>query len=178
MSSVKIDFEKIKPRKLQDSDDLTSFNCDYEDELGCHDFIHKKEEAKLYQKERQGITYLFFHNDLIVGYVTLAMSSIQAKRIDKRYTKPIRLKSYPSLLIGRLASENELRKKGIGKYLCEWCTGYAIKLSEKIGCRYVILETNEQKLDFYQKCRFEQGIEQDSDTGKKIWMYQRITLDD
>lgn len=176
MSSAKINFDNLKPRKLELSDDLTSFNCDYEDDLGCNDFIHKEDEAKLFQKERHGITYLFSYNGVVVAYVTLAMSSIEAKRIDKRYKKPIRLKSYPSLLIGRLAVDNELRKRGIGRYLCKWCIGFAIRLSDEVGCRYVILETNEEKVDFYRKCGFEKGIELDTDIGRKIWMYQRIAI--
>ena len=178
MSSAKINLNILKPSKIKLSDNLTRFNCDYEDDLGCNDFIHKEDEAKLFQKERHGITYLFSYNRVVVAFVTLAMSSIEAKRIDKRYKKPIRLKSYPSLLIGRLAVDNKFRKKGIGKYLCKWCIGFAIRLSDEVGCRYVILETNEKKVNFYKKCEFEKGIELDTDTGRKIWMYQRIAIMD
>lgn len=67
-------------------------------------------------------------------------------------------------------------KKGIGKYLCDWCLGFAIELSTIVGCRYVILETNEKKIDFYKKCRFKQGISQEDDNGRKIWMHQKLTL--
>ena len=96
MPSSDIDFDKIKHRKLELTDDLSHFKCDFEDELDCDGFIHNNNEAKLFQKERHGITYLFFYNEVMVGYVTLAMSSINAKRLDKRYKKPIRLKFYPS----------------------------------------------------------------------------------
>ena len=61
------------------TDDLTAFCCDREDDSGCNDFIRKPEEAKQYQKERHGITYLFFYEETMVGYVTLAMSSISLK---------------------------------------------------------------------------------------------------
>jgi len=74
-----VDFDKITNRKLQFTDDLSGFSCDQDDRLGCDDFIHKKDEAKLYQKERHGITYLFFYGSDVVGYVTLAMSSIPAR---------------------------------------------------------------------------------------------------
>ena len=176
MSSEKIDFKKLKPRKLALSDDLTSFNCDYEDDLGCNDFIHNEDEAKRYQRERLGITYLFSYEGVVVAFVTLAMSSIESKRIDKRHRNPIRLKSYPSLLIGRLGTENDSRRKGIGKYLCSWCVGLIMELSKDIGCRYVILETNEKKICFYKKCKFERGIELDTDDGKTFWMYKRVVL--
>jgi len=85
MRAVDVDFDKITNRKLQFTDDLSGFKCDQDDRLGCDDFIHEEDEAKLYQKERQGITYLFFYEGDVVGYVTLAMSSIPAKRMDKRF---------------------------------------------------------------------------------------------
>jgi hypothetical protein len=76
MSSV--DFDKIWFKKLEMTDDLTAFKCDTDDDSGCDEFIHKAEEAKLYQKERHGITYLFFCEETMIGYVTLTMSSISA----------------------------------------------------------------------------------------------------
>ncbi|MBM4400340.1 MAG: hypothetical protein FJ045_00130, partial [Crenarchaeota archaeon] len=76
MCAGDVDFNKITNRKLQFTDDLSGFKCDQDDRLGCDDFIHKEDEAKLYQKERHGITYLFFYGSDVVGYVTLAMSSI------------------------------------------------------------------------------------------------------
>jgi GNAT superfamily N-acetyltransferase len=177
MPAGDIDFSKISNRKLEFRDDLSGFKCDQDDRLGCDDFIHKENEAKLYQKERFGITYLFFYDGEIVGYVTLAMSSIPARRMDKRFKDSVSLKFYPSLLIGRLAVGNNWRRKGIGKYLSDWCLGFAITMSEKVGCRYVILETDEDNVEFYESCDFKRGKELDEDTGKSIWMYQRITLE-
>jgi predicted N-acetyltransferase YhbS len=129
MHAANVDFGKITNRKLEFTDDLSGFSCDQDDRLGCDDFIHEEDEAKLYQKERQGITYLFFYEDEVVGYVTLAMSSIPAKRMDRRFKEAVRLRFYPSLLIGRLAVGNNWRRKGLGKYLSDWCLGLAMALS-------------------------------------------------
>ena len=92
MSSV--DFDKIWFKKLEMTDDLTAFKCDTDDDSGCDEFIHKAEEAKLYQKERHGITYLFFCEETMIGYVTLAMSSISAVRLEKGIEN-VRLKFLP-----------------------------------------------------------------------------------
>jgi ribosomal protein S18 acetylase RimI-like enzyme len=81
------------------------------------------------------------------------------------------------LLIGRLAVSNNWRRKGIGKYLCDWCLGVAITMSEQIGCRYVIVETEENNVNFYENCDFKLGKELEEDKGKAMWMYQRITLE-
>lgn len=85
MSPTKNNIHNLTLKKLKLTDDLSNFKCDQEDDLGCSDFIHKENEAKLFQKERHGVTYLFLDNGKVVAYVTLAMSSIEAKRIDRRY---------------------------------------------------------------------------------------------
>ncbi|MCW3999162.1 MAG: GNAT family N-acetyltransferase [Candidatus Bathyarchaeota archaeon] len=101
------------------------------------------------------------------------MSSISEKRMGK-LRDDVSLKFYPSLLIGRLAVENGWRRKGVGKCLCGWCLGVAITLSEKVGCRYVIVETDEANLRFYESCDFQLGKALDEDKGRAMWMYQRI----
>ncbi len=57
---VNVDFDKLWFKKLLMSDDLSAFHCNKDDDSGCDEFIHKVDEAKQYQRERHGITYLFF----------------------------------------------------------------------------------------------------------------------
>ena len=90
-------------------------------------------------------------------------------------TQPIPLRFYPCLLIGRLAADNKWRNLDIGTYLAEWSTGLVMELSEDIGCRYVILETKENKVDFYGKCGFHRGASLDGD--RLVWMYKKIAID-
>jgi len=170
-----VDFDEVEPRRLEFNDDFSNFNCDHEDDLGCNEFIHSENEAKQYQKERHGITYLFFYEEEMIGYVTLAMSSIQAKRLDEEDITAIHLTFYPCLLIGRLAVANEKRHQGIGKYLANWSTGVALEMSERIGCRYVVLETSENKVDFYLRCGFKKGAVLEAD--RRVWMYKKIVVE-
>ena len=37
-----VNFNRIQFRKLKYEDDFSDFNCDYEDDLGCNDFIHNE----------------------------------------------------------------------------------------------------------------------------------------
>jgi len=169
-----VDFSKIWFRKLQMTDDLATFNCDNDDDSGCNDFIHKPEEAKQYQKERHGVTYLFYYEETMVGYITLAMSSISALRLEER--ENVSLRFYPCLLIGRLGVDNNYRHQDIGTYLTEWAIGLALELSEQIGCRYVVLEAKESKVKFYRDCGFHKGTELISDT--LAWLYKKISIED
>ena len=102
------------------------------------------------------------------------MSSIDAKRLGSK--EPVSLRFYPSLLIGRLGVENRFRRKGVGSYICKWCIGLAIELSNQIGCRYVVLETSKSKMDFYSKCNFSETVTI-QDKENYVWMYQRTVLD-
>jgi predicted GNAT family N-acyltransferase len=171
---VTIDFNKVSFRKLQSTDDLTAFNCTNGDDSGCNDFIHRPEEAKQYQKERLGITYLFFYEETMIGYITLAMSSIHALRLEE-HEENIALPFYPCLFIGRLAVNNDLREKDIGTYLANWATGLALEMSEEIGCRYVVLESKESKIQFYSKIGFKKGASLFTD--KCVWFYKKIAVE-
>ena len=124
---VNVDFAKIWFKKLLSTDDLSAFHCNKDDDSGCDDFIHKPNEAKQYQNERHGITYLFFHQETMVGYVTLAMASISAERLEEG-SEEVHLKFYPCLFIGRLAIANDWRNKDIGTYVADWATGLSIRV--------------------------------------------------
>lgn len=74
--------DKIKPeelsfRVLQQSDDLTEFDCSLNDSMGLNEFIRR--EALDYQREKLGVTYLFYYRNEVVGFATLAMSGIEIK---------------------------------------------------------------------------------------------------
>jgi hypothetical protein len=121
-----LDFDKVWFKKLEMTDDLTSFHCDKDDDSGCCDFIHKPEEAKEYQKERHGI-YLFFE-ETMVGYV-VAMSSISAERLEDG-DEEIRLRFYPCLLVDLQFCVGAIK---ILEHMCKWATGLALESSEKIS---------------------------------------------
>jgi GNAT superfamily N-acetyltransferase len=103
------------------------------------------------------------------------MSSISAKRLAKKEKISIPLRFYPCLLIGRLAVDNTWRHLDVGTYLADWSTGLALELSEEVGCRYVILETKESKVEFYNKCGFQRGAALAGDN--LIWMYKKIAIE-
>jgi predicted GNAT family N-acyltransferase len=169
-----VDFGKIEIKKLKFEDDFTDFCCDYEDDLGCNDFIHKENEAKEYQRGLFGITYVFSYQGKITGYVTLAMSSILAERLDIKEKTAVPLAFYPCLLIGRLAVANDMRHLDIGTHIANWATGVALELSERIGCRYAVLETKESKVHFYSQCGFQKGATFEKD--RHVWMYKKIAV--
>ena len=50
---VEIDFQRIDVKKLEEADDLSSFDCSQDDDMGLNEFIH--EEALDFKRNRLGI---------------------------------------------------------------------------------------------------------------------------
>ena len=169
-SSEYIQAEELHFEILNEKHDLSKFDCRKDDEMGLNEFIH--DEALDFQKENLGVTYLFFYRDNIVGFATLAMSQIEVKETKIKLPLETKIRDYPSLLIGRLATDNSCRGGHIGKNITLWCVSKAKQLSREVGCRLIIILTNQKKSEFYQNCGFEMIPKYEKKTKK--WMYLPI----
>jgi len=165
-----IDFHDLEVKVLEDSDDLSAFDCSKNDIMGLNEFIHS--EAMQFQKENLGVTYLFLYNGQIVGFTTIAMSQIEMKLTPLILPFPVTMKYYPALKIGRLAVDNNYRDRDIGTNLCLWCLHSAKELSERIGCRFIVVLTKGRQVDFYKKCSFK--IIPKYEKKKKVFLYLQM----
>lgn len=170
MALEHIKAEELRFEVLNANHDLTRFDCSKDDEMGLNEFIHK--EALQFQKENLGITYLFFHNNVIVGFATLSMSQIEIKQTKIMIPFETNIRDYPALMIGRLATDNNYRGRHVGLNINLWCVSKAKQLSSEVGCRLIIILTNYKKFSFYQNCGFE--IVPKSERKPKKWMYLPI----
>ena len=170
MPTPDVDLRQLTVRKLDEGVELSDFDCSLDDDLGLNEFIH--EEAMQYQNESLGVTHLFYHQDCLVGYVTVAMGSIGVRetRLYLPFFGPKR--RYPALLLGRLGVDNRYRNRNIGHCICLWSIGLAKELSKKVGCRFVVLMTNQSKVGFYLKSGFE--ICPKYEKKQKVLVYFRI----
>lgn len=164
--------EYIQPSELRyeilnESHNLNVFNCSHEDELGLNEFIHS--DALQFQRENMGITYLFFYNAVIVGFATLAMSQLGIRATHVKLPFKTAIKDYPALMIGRLATDNNFRGRHVGENICLWCISKVQQLSKEIGCKLVIIQTNDKKHAFYVGCGFKMVPKFENKTKK--WLY-------
>lgn len=146
--ATRINIADIKNELLTKENYDPFFDCSFNDDMGLNEFYHT--EALEFQRERLGITYQFSYYKKTIGFVTLAMYSIQREKIPDDDQLPIRIRHYPPLLLGRLASDNRFRGQGVGTFLLKWSIGAAVTFSRNIGCRYLILQTNEERTNWYQ----------------------------
>lgn len=144
-----IDFEKLVFKILEEGDDVNRFCCGVKE---IDDFIHK--EAKDFRNERLGITYLFYYKSELIGFVTLSMADLKREKMEVGDRPLIGRENYPALLIGQLAVCKELQSSGIGTYICDFCLDKAMKFSQKVGCRFLVVNSIQKAIRFYEKYGF------------------------
>ena len=161
---------ELRVKVLEESDDLSAFDCSHEDIMGLDEFIHS--EAQQFQKEKLGVTHLFFYNGEIVGFATLLMSQIEIRYAPGILSLRTTVKYYPALQIGRLATHNNYRFRKIGKSICLWCVSLAQQLSRQVGCCLVVVLTEGKPVEFYKTCNFR--IFPRFERKKRKWMYLKV----
>jgi predicted N-acetyltransferase YhbS len=148
-SDSSVDFRRMKVHILNEKDDLRSFKCANEE---INDFIH--DEAKEFQNERLGVSYVFTYDDKPVGFVTLSMADLRKERMKSEHRLQIGKENYPALQISQLAVCTELERRDIGTELCKFSHGKAYEFSEKVGCRFLVLNAKRNVIGFYEKYGF------------------------
>jgi len=142
--------DNIEIKILSEQHNIGNFSCDVED---IDEFIHS--EAIDFQNERLGVTYLFFYEAQVVGFVTLSMADLRKQKMREEDKLPIGRENYPALQISQLAVSKDLQHEhGIGTYICDFCHAQSLKLSEKVGCRFLVLNAIQTAIGFYKTFGF------------------------
>jgi predicted N-acetyltransferase YhbS len=141
-SPLQSPFDSIK--RLDATIDLSDFDCSIDDNFGLDEYIHY--EALDEQANGRYDNYVFYVNSKIVGYVAINKDFFPVpvgERGNKLYL--------PSLVIGRLAIDNNHRTKGYGSAIIDFC----VKKAVAEGCKLVIVVTKGLgRITFYEKNRF------------------------
>lgn len=150
-----IDFDKVRIQRLgKTTPGVSSFTNQKESMV-----VHLQRDALDEQKRRMGTTWVWIHNDSVaLGYVSLAMSSIDRKDVQNNsyYTEMEKFpySTIPVLLIGQLATNKEYEGKGVGTSMISWSIKTAVRLSSKVGCRMIALHPHDDVIDWYEKRQF------------------------
>ena len=158
MNPNKIRPEQIIIEILTEKHDLTQFKS-YEQELVS--FL--KEDALKNQQQKLSLTFLWYYEKKLIGYVTLLTDRINLEGDLKEFfrEKDIHYKSLPALKIGRLCVHDDFLKKGIGTQMTQYAANTAQEINKtKAGCRFITLDAkrnqnkNLDSIHFYRKFGF------------------------
>ncbi|MGI0062430.1 MAG: GNAT family N-acetyltransferase [Nitrosotalea sp.] len=109
-----------------------------------------KKDAFKDQEEKLGQTWLFvYKNKEIIGYVTIAMGDLNKTHHDKLRKLPHT--NIPGMLLGQIATHIDYQKLGVGKWMIDWVIAQSLQLSETLGCRILLLDAENDVVDWYVK---------------------------
>lgn len=91
----------------------------------------------------------------VVGYYSLAASSVEQAKAPERVTKGTPRHPFPAILLGRLAVDKRYQQKGLGKALLKDALLRSVSAADSIGVRVVLVHAkDEQAAAFYRKYDF------------------------
>ena len=157
---------------------MTSLNLtvpeeDGSDPLGVQNFLQT--HARDYHVGRVSTVYVVKQGERILAFFTLCMTGLRSNRVaTSDMLTNFRPITYPAVLLGQMGVDKRYRGHRLGQLICNYCLGLAQTISEQIASRYIALETNQDKVGYYnEKCGFRQSVEKN--TSGRIWMYRRLT---
>jgi len=86
----------------------------------------------------------------VIGFISIAMAHMRPERVPDLDEEGYG--NYPALLVGHLATHKDFEGKGVATHLLAWATKKAVSYSKTIGCRFVMLnpENDEDVRQFYR----------------------------
>lgn len=100
-------------------------------------------------------TYVAYYNHNLIGFFTLITDIMRVKDLnDGDEWEDYPYKIYPAIKLARLAVDCKYEKNGVGTSLLYAALGIALNVSEKVGCRYMTVDSKKEAIGFYKKKGF------------------------
>lgn len=160
----------VTVRRLEEFDRVENFDC--ADEPLNHYLKHHAWTNQ--QKISIGVTYAAFDDSapqVVLGYFTLATSSVARERFPKKYVRGLPSYDLPMILLARLAVDRRFNGRGLGHALISEALKICLRVADEVGCRCVITDAYRDRIGWYARYGFI-SIEGGAETGP-----QRMFLD-
>ena len=153
-------FNQYTIQRLESSEKIESFDCG---DAILNDFVLN--QSSLYRTEKLAVSYALKSKENPHGIVAffslsndkISISDFDSKtkynRFSRRFKNRKRLKSYPSVKIGRFAVANSMKGKKAGSYMMHFIKSY-FSLYNQTGCRFLTVDAYYDAIPFYQKNGF------------------------
>ena len=144
--------------RLTNEHEIKAFNCGDED---LNDFLAV--DAKLYLNQLLAVTYLVENDTDTIAFFSVSNdriavedmpSNAQWNKLRRRFPHNKRLKSYPSVKIGRIGVNKQFSERGYGSKLLNYIKFWFTDLN-KTGCRFITVDAYQSATGFYRKNGFD-----------------------
>lgn len=141
----------IEIRRLAKDDDRTGFSCGQPDLDRFFEHYAGQNQFKL----RLAVTYVALVKGRIVGFATVAASSIERVALPSaRLRKRLPAYPLPVLRLARLGVDARAQGAGIGKGLLRHVLALAVEQRDRIGCVGVVADAKPEAVKFYHRLGF------------------------
>jgi GNAT superfamily N-acetyltransferase len=140
--------DAVTIRRLEELDDTARFDCGDE---ALNNYVRQHAWTNQ-QKISIGVTYVATDESAprsVLGYFTLARSSIGRDHLPKKYVRGLPTYDLPLILLARLAVDKRFSGKGLGHALLAEALKIALHVADEVGCRCVITEAYREKAGWY-----------------------------
>ena len=140
-------------RLLEENDSTESFDCG---DSGLNHYL-KAHAWNNQKKSSIGVTYVAAEelaSRVIMGYFTLATSSIPRDKLPKKPVRGLPAYDLPVILLARLAVDRRFRGHGLGHSLLSEALRISLDVSAQVGCRCVIVDAYRTAIEWYERYGF------------------------
>jgi len=142
----------VEIRPLARDDDRSDFACGQPDLDRFFEHYAGQNQFRLHL----AVTYVAVVNTRIVGFATVAPSSIERATVPSaRLRKRLPVYPLPVLRLARLGVDARAKGVGIGKALLRHVLLLAIEQRDRLGCVGVVTDAKPEAVPFYEALGFE-----------------------
>ena len=140
-------------RHLEEADQVAGFDCadvPLNNYLRLHAWTNQ-------QKISIGVTYVAVDESAprtVLGYFTLATSSVPRDRLPKKYVRGLPPYDLPLILLARLAVDKRFGGRGLGHALISEALKITLHVAGEVGCRCIITDAYPDKVGWYARYGF------------------------
>jgi GNAT superfamily N-acetyltransferase len=163
----------IEIRPLAKGDDRSDFTCGQPDLDRFLEHYAGQNQFKLHL----AVTYVALVEGRIVGFATVAASSVQRANVPSARLRR-RLPAYPLpvLRLARLGVDTRAQGLGVGKALLRHVLALAVDQRDRLGCVGVVTDAKPEAVTFYERLGFVpvEGVREGSLHGEPLPMFLAI----
>ena len=140
-------------RRLEESDEVENFDCGDEP---LNNYL-KRHAWTNQEKVSIGVTYVAFDDAApytVLGYFTLATSSVARDRLPKKYVRGLPPYDLPLILLARLAVDRRFTGRGLGHALLSEALKITLRVADEVGCRCIVTDAYPDKVGWYARYGF------------------------